>query len=921
MLPGDKRVFASSWVTNQRHLGTMEHVLRSLEFAAVLGLAYNVGLAFVLIGAFYFDAHAHLRAVRTVERPNRTLTSIMNGIIILGVVVLLFSASAHAVDFLWSQSNPPEFLFSLSLVLGLAACAALTQTYRPPFRKKSKRKTSAFRSFMGAVAAGLSVACWLGFIAEKAVVKFRFLPLAEQYATVATVWIAVGFVVLIATAWQALQDRLDKPPEGRQKPVSDWEDFRKQARTAQDPARRRAPSQDTAYGSAARRPSGHHGASKHDEAPHDGGAFAARASALARAQENHRYGNTSTAIVPVSRAHQSRLKQQSAARAHQQGGQDLSSSIVSSVRALLLSGQRTSKKQNVPPPEAKTYTISEVKEKCKDAFIGAAVISLFTNLLMLTGPLFMLQVYDRVLTSQSMPTLVALFTLVVGLFAFMGVLDLIRSRLLVRIGVRIDRLISSQVFDRSVKVQSAAGNPQQAQLLKDLKQIRSFVSSPGMTSLFDMPWAPLYFLIIFFLHWLLGVLAIFGAAVLVVLSILNEFKSRGPVARAAQEANESDTLYETGRRNSEVLRAMGMMDAYRERWLKKHYAGLASNTHAADVSGLFSTLIKTIRLFLQSAVLAVGAYLVLKGELSPGAMIAASIIMSRGLAPIEQAVSHWRSFIAARQGLQRLSDEFDAPTEEPERLTLPAPMGRIAVENVFAAPLGQRDPVLKGLDFQMESGDALGVLGPSGSGKSTLARVLVGVWPTIRGAVRLDGAALDQWPPEQLGRNIGYLSQTVELFSGTIAENIARFNPGAQSEDVIAAARAANVHDLIFSLPNGYNTQVGEGGAGLSGGQRQRIALARALYGNPALIVLDEPNSNLDTQGEQALAQAIRTMREAGSTVIVMAHHRGILVHVNKVLVLKDGRQAAFGPKDDILRPKKLEVVKKKAIANGASQS
>lgn len=583
-------------------------------------------------------------------------------------------------------------------------------------------------------------------------------------------------------------------------------------------------------------------------------------------------------------------------------------------------GGQSLAKPNLPAPfmqqpqsqpvseDDKTYSFLEVKQKCREAFHSALIISMFSNILMLTGPLFMLQVYDRVLTSGSAPTLWALFTLVIALFVFMGVLDIIRSRILVRIGVRVDRLLSRQVFDTAIGVKGGADSSGKTQLLRDLRQIRSFVASPGMTSIFDMPWAPLYFAIVFLLHWMLGVMALVGAAVLVVLALINEFMSREPVAQATKETGESDSVYEAGRRNSEILQAMGMGKAFRERWLSKHYAGLASNTKAADLSGSFATITKVLRLFLQSAMLAAGAFLVLQGQLSPGSMIAASIIMSRGLAPIEQAIGQWRNFISTRQSLDRLKTEFEDVSQDDDRIELPPPRGFIRVENVYAAPNGSREPVLKGLNFDLMPGDALGVLGPSGSGKSTLARVLVGVCPTLKGTVRLDSAALDHWPQDQLGRYVGYLPQNAELFSGTIAENISRFSENAPPQLVIEAAHFANVHEMISALPEGYNTKVGESGMSLSGGQRQRIALARALYCAPALVVLDEPNSNLDKDGEQALSNAIRMMREIGRTFIIMAHRPNVLENVNKIMVLNNGTQESFGPKEKILKPKKVSL-------------
>ena len=550
--------------------------------------------------------------------------------------------------------------------------------------------------------------------------------------------------------------------------------------------------------------------------------------------------------------------------------------------------------------ETRHLTLSDVRARCREALFGAAGVSFVSNLLMLSGPLFMLQIYDRVLTSKSLPTLTALFALVIALFVFMGVLDVIRSRLLVRIGLRIDRLLGAQVFDHSIAVAAPGDVRERAQLQKDLTHVRQFVSGAGTVAIFDMPWVPVYFAIVAMFHWSLGLVALAGAGVLVVLSLLNEFLSRKPVMAAANHAAEADRLFEAGRQHREVLHAMGMTPRYRDRWVGTHSAELVEQTRAADIAGLLTVSTKTTRLALQSAMLTMGAYLVLGDEITPGVMIASSIIMSRALAPVEIGVAHWRGFISARQGLKRLGDAL-AATQPVERLTLPRPEGHLRIENLFAGPVGAKDPLLKGLDFELAPGDALGVLGPSGSGKSTLARVLVGVWPVMRGRVTLDGAPLAHWPLEQLGEHIGYLPQDAVLFDGTVADNIARFDAQADPTAIIAAAQNANVHDLILSLPEGYNTRVGEGGTVLSGGQRQRIALARALYGAPSLIILDEPNSNLDQAGEEALAAAIAAMRRAGRTVIVMAHRRKALEHVSHILVLKAGRQAAFGAKETIL--------------------
>ena len=533
--------------------------------------------------------------------------------------------------------------------------------------------------------------------------------------------------------------------------------------------------------------------------------------------------------------------------------------------------------------------------------MGTGAISCVTNLLMLTGPLFMLQIYDRVLTSGSVPTLVALLVLVAGLFAFMGALELLRSRVLVRVGLRLDRILNDRVFESVARVGPASGAAG-TQTLRDLDQLRQFISGPGPFAIFDMPWAPLYFAVIFLFHWWLGLVAVGGAVILLTLSLINEFATRKPMAEAAGRSAQGFALAEAGRRNAEVLHAMGMYRAYHQRWRGARDGALEAQTRASDRAGTITAATKATRLFLQSLMLATGAYLALQQIVTPGVMIAASIILSRALAPIEQAIGHWRAFTGARQGLARVKAALATLPDETGRMTLPEPKGELVVDKVYAAPPGIADPMLKDISFTLSPGDALGVIGPSASGKSTLARALVGVWPLIQGAVRLDGAALDQWDPEQLGPHIGYLPQDVELFDGTVEENIARFDPERDPEAIVAAAEKADVHRLILKLPDGYGTRIGEGGRVLSAGQRQRVALARALYGDPVLVVLDEPNSNLDAEGEAALTRAIEGVRADGRTVVVMAHRPSAIAAVDLLLVLKDGRQAGFGPKADVLR-------------------
>lgn len=547
-------------------------------------------------------------------------------------------------------------------------------------------------------------------------------------------------------------------------------------------------------------------------------------------------------------------------------------------------------------------TVEGAFAACRQAVLGNAAISFVINVLMLAGPLYMLQVYDRVLTSRSLETLTVLTGLLIGLYVFLGVLDVIRTRILSRIALRLDRLLGPGLLAGAVGMSNSKSGGAEPQPMRDLEQIRQFVSGPAPAAIFDLPWAPLYIVLIFLLHPVLGIVALSGSALLVVLSIVNQVMTRKPLAHAAEEMARTHAIVEAGRRSAETLRAMGMADAHRARWLGEHRVAMSRQLQANDIASGFSIAIKIGRLLLQSLILGTGAYLSLNDAMSPGAMIASSIIATRALAPIEQLISQWRSLINVTGAVQRCRKNLEDAEPQQERLALPDPQGALQVSKLYVAAPGKTDPVLKGLDFRLEPGDAVAVIGPSAAGKSSLARALVGVWPIRHGEVRLDGAELDQWDPQHLGKHIGYLPQDTTLFDGTIVENIARLSPDPDPRAVLAAANAAGVHEMILRLEDGYGTRVGEGGVALSGGQRQRIALARALYGNPALIVMDEPNANLDAEGEAALVAAIKRARQAKQTVVVMAHRQSVLAAVNRVLVLKEGRQIAFGEPTKVLR-------------------
>lgn len=540
----------------------------------------------------------------------------------------------------------------------------------------------------------------------------------------------------------------------------------------------------------------------------------------------------------------------------------------------------------------------------RTGFVGVGALSLVINVLMLTGPLFMMQVYDRVLASGSVPTLVVIGALAVALYGFYGLLEAVRGRILSRLGQRVDARLSTAVYRLSNRLPVALGK-KSARLrpVNDLDTVRQFLSGPGPAAIFDIPWLPFYLGLIFLFHPVLGLVAGGGGLVICILIGLNEATSRAPVAEASQHGALRAAHVETGQRNSEVIEAMGMQPVLSARWEAANGTYLETQRRAADRAGLFGNLIKTFRFVLQSAILGVGAWLSIKHEISPGVMIAASIMTSRALSPIEQAVAQWRGFVACRQSLKRLKELLAKPDQGSEDgLALPLPEKSLSVEALICGPFGETTPNLQGVSFALQAGDGLGVIGTSGSGKTTLARALTGAVPALKGAVRLDGAELSQWPPERRGDIIGYLPQDVQLFDGTIAENIARFRPGAEADQIIEAARIADVHDLIVSLPEGYDTVIGRAGRNLSAGQRQRIALARALFGNPFLIVLDEPNSNLDAGGEAALTQAIMTMRQRGSIVIVIAHRPSAISAADKILCLNDGRMTAFGPKDEVLK-------------------
>ncbi|SDT38517.1 type I secretion system permease/ATPase [Bradyrhizobium canariense] len=553
-------------------------------------------------------------------------------------------------------------------------------------------------------------------------------------------------------------------------------------------------------------------------------------------------------------------------------------------------------------PAVRRSELGDALRTCRNAFIGVGIMSCMINVLYLTGSLFMLEVYDRVLPSRSVPTLIGLAILAGGMYFFQGILDLIRGRILGRVGTALDESLNRRVFETIVRMPLTVGGRNDGlQPLRDLDAVRSFLSSMGPGAFFDLPWLPFYLAICFTFHVMIGLTALVGAIILVSLTLVTEYMSRAPAREATGLAARRNDLAATSRRNAEVLIAMGMSGRLTNRWVEANQNYLAGNQRASDIAGGLGAIAKVLRMTLQSAVLAVGAYLVIHQEATAGIIIAGSILSARALAPVDLAIAHWKGFVAARQSWHRLNLLLEKMPERTGQMLLQNPSSRLSVEGISMVPPGDQKIIVQDVTFALEAGSALGVIGPSGSGKSSLVRALVGVWQPFRGKVRLDGAALDQWSSDVLGAHIGYLPQDVELFAGTVAQNISRFDPEANSEKIIAAAKEAGVHQIIIKMRDGYDTQVGEQGTSLSAGQAQRVALARALYGDPFLIVLDEPNSNLDTEGDEALTRAVRAARERGAIVVIVAHRPVGIEAVDQLLVLREGRMHAFGPKETVL--------------------
>lgn len=566
-----------------------------------------------------------------------------------------------------------------------------------------------------------------------------------------------------------------------------------------------------------------------------------------------------------------------------------------------------------------THTdLEQALKLCKGAFISAAGFSMVINLLMLVPSIYMLQVYDRVVPTGNHSTLVMLTLIMFALFVTMSVLEWVRSQILVRVSTRLEILLNDRVFGVAYKQSLYSGGQRaSSQPLDDLTALRQFLTGNGLFAFFDAPWMPIYIALMFVFHAWYGWFSIITAVILVVVAIVNERVTAKTLEEANKMAMAGRVLLNKNLRNAEVIEAMGMLGSVRQRWQATAEKVLVLQSVASSKAGLIAATSKVIRLTSQSLILGVGAYLVIEREISPGLMIAGSILLGRALAPIDMIIATWKGFVSARGQYHRLQDALKQIPAERDKMPLPPPTGKFQLEEAQVIPPGSKIPAIKTLSFSIEAGDSVGVLGPSGAGKSTLARALLGIWPTSNGKIRLDGAEVCTWNRAQLGPYLGYLPQDIELFDGSISENIARFG-NVDPEMVVAAAKMADVHELILRLPDGYDTVLGGASGMLSGGQRQRIGLARALYGNPVAVVLDEPNSNLDEQGELALANALERLKQNKVTVILITHRNSVLSRVDKLLILNDGQLALYGPRDQVIAHLQRNTA---PAANAAPQS
>ncbi|WP_455189909.1 type I secretion system permease/ATPase [Foliimonas ilicis] len=545
----------------------------------------------------------------------------------------------------------------------------------------------------------------------------------------------------------------------------------------------------------------------------------------------------------------------------------------------------------------------------KSTFVFLFSISGIINILALTGSFYMLQIYDRALTSGSVPTLLALSGLAIGLYLFQGFFDIIRSQVLVRVGARLDKRVAPLAHQVAIDMPRFGFSTSEAlERGRDVDTVRGFLGGQGPMALFDLPWMPLYLVFVYILHPALGALTFAGAFVLSILAIATEIMTRRLSGGTHQAMIARNTIADSNARNAEILKAMGMADRAVSRFDKANIEHLKLQTRTNDISGTFGAISRVLRMILQSAILGLGAYLTILGELSAGAIIAASVASARALAPVDLAIGNWKGFVAARTAFNRLKETILALAELDKPMELPEPRNSLHVEKITVAAPDSGRVLLSEAEFHLNAGQALGIIGPSGGGKTTLVRALTGIWPVLRGSVRLDGAELTQWKDEDLGRHVGYLPQDVSLLDATVEENISRFDPSNDARATVAAARAAGIHEMVVRLPEGYRTRLGAQGTALSAGQRQRIGLARALYNNPFLVIMDEPNSNLDGEGEAALTDAIKSVRERGGIAIVIAHRPSALAAVDLVAVVQNGRIASFGSKDEILGTRRQAV-------------
>ena len=567
----------------------------------------------------------------------------------------------------------------------------------------------------------------------------------------------------------------------------------------------------------------------------------------------------------------------------------------------------------------KKPVVSELKKSllsAKKSFIMVGLFSMFINILMLVPPLYMLQLYDRVLGSRSQDTLIMLTLIVVVLFITMGLLEVVRSRVLVRVGNKLDGMLSQRIFDSLFELERKAPGRSSSMPLNDLTQVRQFMTGNGLFAFFDAPWMPIYIIVLFIFHPAFGFFAIFAAIVLVGITVANEYSTKEKLAEANNLSRASTIYVDSNIRNAEVVNAMGMRNNISKVWADKYYGFLNAQNIASDSAGVWSNLSKSLRVMFQSLILGLGAYLAINMEVTPGMMIAASIIMGRALAPLDLIIGSWKGFSSARSSYERIEGLLNDFPKDKEYMQLPAPKGEITLENVVVIPPSGTVPSLKGISMRIEKGDVVGIIGPSAAGKSSLARVMLGLWPLTNGVARIDKADISQWNREDLGQYVGYLPQDIELFEGTVSQNIARFGE-VEPEKVVEAATKAGVHEMILKLPEGYDTKIGPGGASLSGGQRQRIGLARALYNNPVFIVLDEPNSNLDDVGEAALVEAIKTLRAGGTTVVIITHRTNVLQATNKLALINNGVLELYGNTNDVLNA----IAQKQQAAAGQAQA